>query len=69
MKTVIQVHKEGKYFVAVDRVTNVADQGLTEGEAVENLKKGLEGHYKLLMELSPKSYKTSFLGWRNSFAS
>lgn len=61
MKTIIQVHKEGKYFVAVDLVTNVADQGLTEGDAMKNLKKGLEGHYKLLMELSPKDYKTSFL--------
>lgn len=61
MKTIIQVHKEGKYFVAVDLITNVADQGLTEKEAVENLKKGLEQHYQILMELAPKRYKTSFL--------
>lgn len=61
MKTIIQIHKEGKYFVAVDLTTNVADQGLTEKEAVKNLKKGLEEHYQVLMELAPKKYKTSFL--------
>ena len=33
MKTIIQTHKEGKHFVAVDLVTNVADQGLTEEAA------------------------------------
>jgi hypothetical protein len=27
MKTFIQIHKEGKFFVAVDLITNVADQG------------------------------------------
>ena len=37
---------EGKYYVAVDLVTNVADQGLTEKEAVNNLQKGLIGHYR-----------------------
>jgi predicted RNase H-like HicB family nuclease len=61
MKTIIQTHKEGKYYVAVDLVTNVADQGLTEAEAVSNLKKGLEEHYQILMELAPKNRKTSFL--------
>ncbi|MCS4540745.1 MAG: hypothetical protein HY929_00250 [Euryarchaeota archaeon] len=61
MRTVIQVYKEDKYFVAVDLVTNVADQGLTEEEAVANLKKGLEEHYQILMELSPKDRKISFL--------
>ncbi|MDP2767253.1 MAG: hypothetical protein Q8O41_07370 [Candidatus Methanoperedens sp.] len=61
MKTIIQIHKEGKYFVAIDLITNVADQGLTEEEAVANLKKGLEEHYQILMELAPKSKKLSFL--------
>ena len=61
MKTIIQIHKEGKYFVAADLVTNVADQGLTEGEALVNLKKGLEEHYQILMELAPKDNKISFL--------
>ncbi|HDM78652.1 MAG TPA: type II toxin-antitoxin system HicB family antitoxin [Deltaproteobacteria bacterium] len=61
MKTIIQTYKDGKYFVAVDLVTNVADQGLTEEEAIRNLKKGLEEHYQILMELSPKDRKISFL--------
>ncbi|MEA3254690.1 MAG: hypothetical protein U9Q22_02525 [Candidatus Altiarchaeota archaeon] len=61
MKTIVQLHKEGKYFVAVDLITNVADQGLTEREALKNLKKGLEEHYQILLELAPKKYKTSFV--------
>lgn len=61
MKTIIQIYKEGKYFVAVDLITNVADQGFTEEEAVANLKKGLEEHYQILMELAPKHQKLSFL--------
>jgi len=60
MRTIIQIHKEDKYFVAVDLITNVADQGLTEEEAVANLKKGLEEHYQILMELAPKGGKISF---------
>ena len=35
MKTIIQLHKEGKYFIATDLITNVADQGLTEAEATK----------------------------------
>ncbi|MGB3459656.1 MAG: hypothetical protein WBB08_10285 [Halobacteriota archaeon] len=61
MKTIIQIHKEDKYFVAVDLITNVADQGLTEEEAVANLKKGLEEHYQILMELAPKGEKLSIM--------
>jgi len=61
MKTIIQTHKEDKYYIAVDLITNVADQGLTEEEAVNNLKKGLEEHYQILMELAPKDQKISFL--------
>jgi len=57
MRTIIQIHKEDKYFVAADLITNVADQGLTEEEAVANLKKGLEEHYPILMELAPKDRK------------
>jgi len=34
MKTLIEVHQEGKYFVAIDLLTNVADQDLTEQEAL-----------------------------------
>lgn len=61
MKTIIQTHKEDKYYVAVDLITNVADQGLTESEAKNNLKVGLEEHYKILMELAPKNQKISFM--------
>lgn len=61
MKTLIQIHKEGNYFVAIDLITNVADQGFTEIEAVSNLKKGLEEHYQVLLELAPKGRKLSFL--------
>lgn len=61
MKTIIQIHKEGKYFVAEDLVTQVADQGLTEEEAVANLKKGLEERYRILMESKSPSRKTAYL--------
>jgi len=54
MKTLIQIHNERKYFIAIDSITNVADQGLTESEAVSNLKKGLEEHYQVLLELATK---------------
>lgn len=53
MKTIIQMHKEEKYFVATDLITKVADQGLTEEEATVNLKKGLEEHNQVLRELCP----------------
>ncbi len=52
-KTLIEVHKEGKYVVAMDLLTNVADQGSSEEEAFQNLKKGLEEHYQLQIELTP----------------
>jgi len=61
MRTLIQIHREEKYFVAIDLITNVADQGLTESEAIFNLKKGLEEHYQVLLELAPKGRKLSFL--------
>jgi len=48
MKTIIQVHKEGRFYVATDLITNVADQGTTEKQALENLKKSLEEHYQIL---------------------
>ena len=54
MKTIIQVHKEGKWYVAVDLITNVADQGSAEAEAIQNLKVGLEEHYELLMRPAPE---------------
>ena len=61
MKTLIEVHKEGNYFVAVDLLTNVADQGTSEEEAVRNLKKGLEEHYQLLIDLTPSNHKLTYL--------
>ncbi|MEI6293754.1 MAG: hypothetical protein WCP36_08720, partial [Methanomicrobiales archaeon] len=61
MKTLIEVHQEGKYFVAVDLLTNVADQGVSEEEAVSNLKKGLEERYQLLIELTPRDHKLTYL--------
>jgi predicted RNase H-like HicB family nuclease len=60
MKALFQIHKEGKYFVAIDVITNVADQGLTENEAISNLKKGLEEHYQVLLEQSPKGRSSRF---------
>ena len=60
MKILIQIHKEGKYFVAIDSITNVADQVFTESEAVSNLKTGLLEHYQVLLELAPKRRKLSF---------
>lgn len=61
MKTLIDIHKEGRYFVAVDLLTNVADQGLSEEVAMQNLKKGLEEHYQLLIELTPQDHKLTYL--------
>ena len=61
LKAVISVKKEGKFYVATDLVTNVADQGSSEKEAISRLKQGLEEHYQLLMELAPKGAKTSFI--------
>ena len=61
MKTIIEVHKEGDLYVAVDIVTNVADQGKTKEDAISNLKKGLEGHYQVLMEVSSKKKNISLL--------
>jgi predicted RNase H-like HicB family nuclease len=54
MKIPVDVHKEGKYFVAVDLLTNVADQGSSEEEALQNLSKGLREFYQILIELTPK---------------
>ena len=60
MKAPFQIYKEGKYFVAIDPITNVADQGLTENEAILNLKKGLLEHYQVILELDSKGRKLSF---------
>ena len=54
MKAIVDVKKEGKWYVATDLVTNVADQGRTRAEAVDNLLKGLREHYELLLELAQR---------------
>lgn len=61
MRTLIDLHKEGKYYVAMDLLSNVADQGLSENEALENLKRGLEEHYRLLIELIPPGHTLSYM--------
>ncbi len=61
LKTIISIQREGKYYVATDLITNVADQGKTEEEAISRLKQGLEEHYQILLEMAPKGSKTSFV--------
>jgi len=58
MEAIIQVSKDGKYYVAADMITGVADQGLTKEEAIANLKKGLKERYEVLMDLASRSPKT-----------
>jgi predicted RNase H-like HicB family nuclease len=64
MKTLVQTYREGKFFVACRYDHNVADQGFTEEEAISNLKKGLDEHYQVLLELAPKGRKAIFSGYR-----
>lgn len=54
MKAIIDVRKEGKWYVATDLVTQVADQGMTRKEAVDNLMQSLRERYELLLELAPR---------------
>lgn len=61
MKTLFEIHKEGNFFVAVDLLTNGADQGSSEEEAVQNLQKGLEKHYPLLIELTPGNHNLTYI--------
>ena len=61
MKALLQVKKEGKWYVATDLVTHVADQGKTRDEALRNLTKGLQEHYELLLELAPRKRGTTVL--------
>ncbi|MFA5346717.1 MAG: hypothetical protein WC294_01145 [Methanoregula sp.] len=53
MKTLIEIYREGRFFIAKDHLTKIGDQGLTESEAVRNLKKGIEDHFQLLIEMNP----------------
>lgn len=54
MKAIVDVKKEGKWYVATDLITHVADQGKTREKALDNLMKGLRGHYELLLERAPR---------------
>jgi len=58
MKAIIHVSRDGRYFVAEDLITGVADQGSTRREAISNLRKGLEERYEILMDLASGSRKT-----------
>ena len=54
MKALVQVKKEGKWFVATDLVTCVADQGKTRAEALKNLETALHEHYKALHDVAKR---------------
>ncbi len=61
MKTLAEIYREGRFFIARDLQTKIADQGLTEDEAVRNLKQGLADHYQLLREMNPPGHKLVYL--------
>jgi predicted RNase H-like HicB family nuclease len=52
IEAIVDVHREGRWYVAEDLVTNVADQGRTPADAIRNLKRGLRGHYRVLLEVA-----------------
>jgi predicted RNase H-like HicB family nuclease len=54
MDTLIQVYRDGEWFIAIDLATNVADQGKTKEEAISRLKTGLKEHYEVLLEMIEK---------------
>ena len=61
MKILVEIYREGRFFIARDLLTKIADQGLTENEAVQNLKKGIADHYQLLVEMNPPGHKLTYL--------
>ena len=42
MKISVTVHREGKWYVAADPVTGVANQGKSRNEALKNFQKAFE---------------------------
>lgn len=54
METLVQVHRDGEWFVAIDLATDVADQGKTKEEALSRLKIGLKERYAVLLETLEK---------------
>ena len=61
MKILAEIYREGRFFIARDLQTKIADQGLTEDEAIRNLKQGLADHYQLLLEMNPPGHKLAYL--------
>jgi len=61
MKILVEIYREGRFFIARDLLTKIADQGLTENEAVQNLKKGVADHCQLLVELNPPGHTLAWL--------
>ena len=51
MKVIVEVKREGKWYVATDLVTQITDQGRTRQEALDNLIEGLRERHELLPEL------------------
>ena len=52
MKAVVHVKKDGKWYVATDLVTHIADQGRTRDTAIRNLTKGLREHDEVMIDLA-----------------
>jgi len=61
MKILADLYREGRFFIARDLLTKIADQGLTGNEAVQNLKKGVADHCQLLVELNPPGHSLAWL--------
>jgi hypothetical protein len=61
MKILVEMYREGRFFIARDLLTKIADQGLTENEAVQNLKRGVEDHCQLLIGMNPPGHTLSYL--------
>ncbi len=61
MKTLIDLHREGGFVVAMDLLSGLSDQGKSEEEALKNLQQGLEDHFRLLIDLTPSGHTLSCL--------
>ncbi|HEY7588811.1 MAG TPA: hypothetical protein VIB49_08745 [Thermoplasmata archaeon] len=59
MKAVVQVKKEGKWYIATDCATHVVDQGRTREEALRRLTQGLREHYESLLVLATRKRGTT----------
>jgi hypothetical protein len=61
MKILVEIYREGRFFLARDLLTTITDQGLTGSEAVQNLKKGVAEHCQLLVELNSPGHTLAWL--------